>query len=157
MQKLYDINTFIQVNNNIATAGQPTMRDLEKIADAGYQIVINLGLQNSDYALENEKTWVEQLGMKYVHIPVDFKKPVEQDFIRFLNTMNIYQNNRIFVHCAENKRASVFVALYLVVTGRLSQIDGFNLIIRSWEPNLVWESYYYALLNQFYQVKEEIN
>lgn len=156
MQALNQIKTFHPVNNRLVTAGQPTMHELEAVADAGYQVVINLGLRDADYALEDEQSWVEQLGMRYIHIPVEFQQPKANDFIRFLNTMNIQQGKSLFIHCAENKRVSVFVALFLVVTEKLSQIDGWNLILEVWEPNLVWESYYYESLNQFYRIKDAV-
>ena len=66
MQPFNQIKSFHQVNSRIATAGQPTMHELETLADAGYQVVINLGLHDADYALDNEPSWVEQLGMKYI-------------------------------------------------------------------------------------------
>jgi protein tyrosine phosphatase (PTP) superfamily phosphohydrolase (DUF442 family) len=156
MRSFDSLKNFLQVSKNLATAGQPAIQELETLADDGYQVVINLGLHDTYYSLEDEPRCVEQLGMKYIYIPVDFKKPAKEDFIRFLNTMNLHRHKKVFVHCAENKRVSVFVGLYLVVTQQLSQVDGWNLIIEIWEPNLVWESYYYELLTQFYQIKEEV-
>lgn len=156
MHSITEIKNFIQIQDQLATAGQPTMYQLESLADAGYQVVINLGLYDTDYALGNEKVWVEQLGMKYIHIPVYFQTPRQNDFIHFLNSVNIQKGKKLFIHCAENKRVSVFVALYRVITGDLSQTDGWNLILEAWEPNLVWESYYYDVLNYFYQVKKEL-
>ena len=156
MPALNQIKSFLQIDHRIATAGQPSLHQLEELADAGYQVVINLGLNEADYALEDEAAWVKQLGMKYIHLPVDFQQPVTNDFIRFLNSMNLQQEKRVFVHCAENKRVSVFIALYLVLTEQLNQIEGWNLILKIWEPNLVWESYYYESLNRLYRVKDEV-
>jgi len=132
------------------------MHELETLADAGFQVVINLGLHDADYAIENEQSWVEQLGMRYIHLPVEFQQPKTSDFTHFLNILNIQQDKKVFIHCAENKRVSIFIALYLVLTEQVSQIDGWNLILEIWEPNLVWESYYYESLNRFYQIKYEV-
>ncbi|MGD8783651.1 MAG: protein tyrosine phosphatase family protein [Thioalkalispiraceae bacterium] len=155
MQTIDKIKNFIQIDNHLATAGQPSKRELEKLADAGYQVVVNLGLDDAYYAIENESVWVEQLGMRYIHIPVDFKKPRKEDFVHFLNTMNIEQNKKVLVHCAENKRVSVFVALYRVITKKLPQIDGWNSIIDVWEPDIVWESFFYQVLDSFYKIKDQ--
>ena len=154
MQSFDNLKKFLQVNEKLATAGQPAIQELETLADEGYEVVINLGLHNTYYSLEDETRCVEQLGMKYIHIPVDFKKPARDDFIRFLNTMNIHGEKRIFVHCAENKRVSVFVALYLVLTNQLSQVDGWNFIIKVWEPDIIWESFFYQTLNSFYEIRD---
>ena len=70
--------------------------------------------------------------------------------------MNLQQHKKVFIHYEDNKRASVFVALYLVVSDEMSLTQGWNLILDVWEPNLVWESYYYEMLNQFYRIQEEI-
>ena len=156
MPALNQIKSFLQIDHRIATAGQPSLHQLEALADVGYQVVINLGLHEAAYALEDEAAWVKQLGMKYIHLPVDFQQPVTNDFIRFLNSMNLQQDKRVFVHCAENKRVSVFIALYLVLTEQQNQIEGWNLILKIWEPNLVWESYYYESLNRLYRVKDEV-
>jgi len=156
MQQVSQIKNFLEVDKKIATAGQPCLRELETLADAGYQTIINLGMEDSDYALNDEKVWVEQLGMKYFHIPVELQGPKIADFIRFLNTMNLQQHKKLFIHCEDNKRVSVFVALYLVISNDISLTKGWNLILEVWEPNLVWESYYYDALNQFYRIKQEV-
>ena len=85
MQSFNQIKAFHLINNRIATAGQPSMHELETLADAGFQVVINLGLHDADYAIENEQSWVEQLGMRYIHLPVEFQQPKTSDFTHFLN------------------------------------------------------------------------
>jgi len=129
---------------------------LEWLADAGYQTVVNLGLDNADYSLVDEDSWVKQLGMAYIAIPVDFKKPQSREFLRFLNSMNLQQEKKILVHCENNQRASVFSVLYLVMSAQVPQIDGWNMIHEFWEPNLIWESFFYQELNNYYKVKDDL-
>ena len=73
-----------------------------------------------------------------------------------MQTVNMHREKKIFVHCEDNKRVSVFVALYQVITRQLSQINGWNSIISTWEPDLIWESYFYMMLDSFYKIKEEL-
>lgn len=46
-----DIKNFVYVSDKLATAGQPTENQLREIAKAGYDVVINLGLTGTNYAL----------------------------------------------------------------------------------------------------------
>ena len=121
MDRYHEIQYLLEITPRLATAGQPSLEQLEAVADQGYRVVINLGLHDSYYALQDEAAWVEQLGMTYVHIPVDFTAPTLQDFTRFLNAMNLHQDKRCFVHCAENKRVSVFVTLYQIIANHSGQ------------------------------------
>jgi hypothetical protein len=45
--------------------------------------IVNLGLHTHEKALPDEATSVRRLGMEYIHIPVDFGNPTEQDFQKF--------------------------------------------------------------------------
>lgn len=106
-----DIYNYIRVSERIATGGQPSEEQLAAIADAGCATVINLGLHDADYALPDERGLVESLGMEYIHIPVLWDRPTKADLAQFCETMEAYEDRDIFVHCAANKRVSVFVAL----------------------------------------------
>ena len=74
MHTLESINNFLQVRDALATAGQPSMRELETLADAGYQVVINLGLHGTEYALGNEQVWVAPIGTSLANArPIGFQ------------------------------------------------------------------------------------
>ena len=92
MKKLEDINHFYEISDQLATADQPTQQDMVTIAKAGYQVVINLGLTDGEYALTNEEDIVKSLGMKYFHIPVIWENPTRKDLAAFFLTMDKYLN-----------------------------------------------------------------
>ena len=112
---LQDIYRYRRVSEHIATGGQPTEAQLAQVAKAGCTTVINLGLHDADYALPDERSTVESLGMVYVHIPVIWEQPARTDLSRFGEVMAAHENEELFVHCAANVRVSVFVALDQVV------------------------------------------
>lgn len=149
MNPLESIRHYMQISPRVATAGQPELEQLEAVADAGYAVVINLALPTSDYALEDEAAWVAQLGMEYIHIPVMFDAPSEQDFIRFVNAMNLHRHQMCFVHCALNKRVSVFLALYQMITGELSGDEAWLQIKCIWEPDAIWQQFINDMLAKF--------
>ena len=137
-QVLESIFNYRQISDNIATSGQPSETELTKIAHAGYEVVINLGLSDSYYALSDEKGTVKTLGLKYIHIPVEWDMPKRSDFNEFLEAMANNQGHRIFVHCAANKRVSVFVSLFQSITLAWSKQKTLAEIKETWEPNDVW-------------------
>ena len=48
----------------------PKAEQVDTIAQAGVQAVVNLATDRSEGALQNEKDLVEAHGMQYIHIPV---------------------------------------------------------------------------------------
>ena len=75
-----EIFAFRQATPNLATSGQPQEDELAAIADAGYEVIINLALHDDPrYSLKDEASSVRELGLKYVHIPVQFDAPSTND------------------------------------------------------------------------------
>ena len=104
------------IDDRLVTSGQPTEAQLGAIADAGYATVINLGLHDDPrYSLPDERATVEGLGLAYVHIPVAFGAPTEDDLLRFFDAMRAHAGQRLWVHCAANLRVSAFLGLWRVI------------------------------------------
>jgi uncharacterized protein (TIGR01244 family) len=112
---LGEIRDYIQLSERLATAGQPTKDELAAVAQAGYETVINLDVNDSLSALDDEAGLVRSLGMEYVHIPVVWQAPTRADLERFFEAMDARQGQKLFVHCAANRRVSVFIALYRIL------------------------------------------
>jgi uncharacterized protein (TIGR01244 family) len=109
------IRDYIQLSERIATSGQPTEDELAAVARAGYETVINLDVGDSLSALDDEAGLVRSLGMEYVHIPVVWQAPTRADLERFFAEMDARQGQMLYVHCAANRRVSVFMALYRIL------------------------------------------
>jgi len=76
-----------RLDSRITTSGQPTEGQLAEIRGLGVRHIVNLGLHTHEKALPDEATTVDRLGMTYIHIPVDFQNPTEQDFEQFCTVM----------------------------------------------------------------------
>ena len=50
--------------------------------------------------------------MTYIHIPIDFQNPTDQDFDRFCATMEQLKDVPVHVHCIANYRVSAFFFRY---------------------------------------------
>lgn len=137
-----------RISNKIATAGQPTSDQFQAIAAEGFEVVINLGLQDADYALPDEQALVESLGLIYESIPVVWQEPTQQNFEQFLDCMHRYEGKKQFVHCAANMRVSVFVALFQVLEQSLPAEQVLNELEEVWTPNEVWQSFINQILKR---------
>ncbi|MBW4605230.1 MAG: protein tyrosine phosphatase family protein [Calothrix sp. FI2-JRJ7] len=143
-QNLKEIYNYLQISDAIATSGQATVEQFDAIKQAGYQVVVNLALVDSPNALPNEKEIIEARGMEYIHIPVIWDNPTLENLHSFFEVMKANQNKKIFVHCAANKRVSVFVYLYRRICLGASEEEAKLDLNKLWEPSPVWQ----RLINQ---------
>jgi protein tyrosine phosphatase (PTP) superfamily phosphohydrolase (DUF442 family) len=138
MRKIYH---FYKISGQLSCAGQPTDDQLRQLAADKYEVIINLGLLNTKYSLPDEAGLVNELGIDYHHIPVNFEKPLLTQLKEFIGLMNRYQDKKIMVHCAANYRASVFTGLYLLAAGQTDKQEMEDFIDDVWQPNTVWQQF----------------
>ena len=114
----------IDYSASLTTSGQPTEAELALIASAGYDRVIFLAFTNHPKAVAHEDDIVRDLGLQFIHIPVQWDSPSLTDFEVFAAVMQAHGGGRTLVHCEVNFRASVFGFLYLVQKSKsLSILD----------------------------------
>ena len=133
---LKDVINFYQITANIGTGGQPTISQFSKISEAGYSVVINLAMHNSNNAIAEEGEVVSALGMEYAHIPVPFEAPTSIHLKKFFDLMDSFDGKKIFVHCAVNARASVFMHKYLTLQKRLPFERSISPYLNQWLPTM---------------------
>jgi protein tyrosine phosphatase (PTP) superfamily phosphohydrolase (DUF442 family) len=141
MTILTTMRQFLPISDTLATAGQPTEAEFAALAQAGYEVVINLALPTSDHALPDEKATVEGLGMVYVAIPVVWENPTLADLDQFFEAMETHRERQVFVHCALNMRVSVFVYLYRVLKLGLNPAIAQRDLLAIWQPNDHWQRF----------------
>lgn len=138
---LQGIYNYRRLTDLIATAGQPSEEELAAVARAGFEVVVNLALHDAEYSLPDECRTVESLGLRYIHIPVVWERPLRADLERFFGVMNELTGKHIFVHCAANKRVSVFMALYRQRRQGWSADAVMPDVLAIWEPDDVWRRF----------------
>jgi uncharacterized protein (TIGR01244 family) len=142
LASIYTIYNYRAVDDTLATSGQPTVAQLAAIAQAGFQAVINLALHDDPrYSLPDEPGTVRALGMRYVHIPVQFKAPTRADLQAFCDAMDARRGERIWVHCAANMRVTAFLGLYRVLRQGADREAAFGLMRELWQPDAVWATF----------------
>jgi protein tyrosine phosphatase (PTP) superfamily phosphohydrolase (DUF442 family) len=138
---LAGIYNYRRLGDMLSTSGQPGEAELAAIAEAGFEVVINLGLSGTEYALRDERGSVERLGMDYLHIPVLWEAPSAEDLDRFIAAMQSLEGRQVFVHCAANKRVSTFIALYRIAALGWPRETALGEIRAIWEPNPIWQRF----------------
>lgn len=140
-ENLEDIYNYLPISETLSTSGQPTARQFCAIRDAGFTTVINLLPQGIENALDGEADLVTSLGMNYIHIPVAFFSPTDDNFNTFAAQMNRLQDEKIWVHCAANGRASAFIYRYRTTILKENPESVKWDVREIWEPFGVWKTF----------------
>ncbi len=143
MASLNAITNYVRMTDDIGSSGQPTREQFADIAAAGYQVVINLALPSSDHAIADEGSVVTGLGMRFVHIPVDFAAPTIADLRQFIGVMEAFRGSRVWVHCVVNARVSAFLYHYLSKVRGLPETECRSPVLEKWAPQMddVWKAF----------------
>lgn len=107
--------------DGLLSGGQPTKEQVEAAAQAGYGTVINMrGAKEPGFEWEAEL--VEQLGMKYEHIPVTGKESLTREQIVHIDAVltAALDKGPVLLHCASGNRIGAVIAL------RAAWVDGMD-------------------------------
>ena len=129
-----DILNFHEMTDNIAIAGQPTVSQLAQVADAGYSVVVNLAMHDSDNAIPEEGSVTASLGMSYIHIPVPSDAPTSAHVRKFFNVMDAFDGEKVFVHCTVSGRVSAFMNRYMTLRKGASAEQATSPLLQRWLP-----------------------
>ncbi len=97
-------------SNNYITGGQPSIDDLKKLAAASVKVVINLRGEG-EFSTFNEQRIVEELGMKYIALPIAGAKGVTAENVKKFSQIIANNTEKTLVHCASGNRVGAFFAL----------------------------------------------
>lgn len=151
------IRDYYQINDHLATSGQPTPEQFQSIKEAGYQVIINLAMSCSTNALLEEGAIVTDLGLVYVQIPVVWESPTLKDIKLFFRVMQAFQDLHIWVHCAKNMRVSCFIYLWQKHVLQLPEVEAVYPMNQIWQPTGVWQQLIEQVKTFSVQDKKERN
>ena len=138
-----EIYNYQFLSDNLSSSGMPTAEQMQALADENIEVVINLALVTSQGALPDEDQLVESLGMKYVHIPVEWNNPTRRNLEDFFQAMDEHKEQKVHVHCQANYRASAFIMLYRVLQLGWNKADAIPVMEKMWNPEdfPVWQKF----------------
>jgi protein tyrosine phosphatase (PTP) superfamily phosphohydrolase (DUF442 family) len=138
-----EIYNYMDFGEKLSSSGMPTAEQMESVAKAGVQVVINLAPHDAQNALPNEAELVTSLGMQYINIPVNWLTPTRDGFHKFMDEMEAYKDKKIHVHCQANFRASAFISLYQILKLNLKKDDALAVMHTIWDEEEfpVWKMF----------------
>jgi protein tyrosine phosphatase (PTP) superfamily phosphohydrolase (DUF442 family) len=136
-----DISNWLRLDEQIVTSGQPSEAQLLRVAALGVRYVVNLGLHTHKLALADEAGTVAALGMCYIHIPVSFEAPKEEDFNRFQAVLRVVEGVQLYAHCIMNARVSAFFYRYRREMLGWDYHTAYADMARIWRPGGVWAAF----------------
>jgi len=118
-QELPPIRSFLQVNQEFCTGGQPRLEHFAKLKADGVKAVLNLR-QPTEHRADEEKDAVEKAGLKYFNIPVVYTAPTDAQVDEFLRLTDDPANRPMFIHCTAAIRVGAFWMIRRAVRDGLS-------------------------------------
>jgi hypothetical protein len=79
--------------------------------------------------------------MSYFHIPVPFEAPNEWHLKQFFTLMTLLKDEKIWVHCALNYRASAFLYRYYREILKVPEEEAKQVRLPEWEPDEIWQTF----------------
>jgi uncharacterized protein (TIGR01244 family) len=138
-----DSVNFRRIDERLTTSGLVSAQQLQQLGAEGYDAVVDLLPDGHDRAVVDEARIVQDQGLDYVHIPVDFASPTHADLEAFSRALDARPTQKVHVHCAANWRVSAFYALHAQQRGWCTQDEADALIRDLWDPadHPAWASF----------------
>jgi len=108
------IRNFGQVNGTLFRGGMPTDDALRELKALGVGLVIDLREEGN--ARQEEKRKVEELGIRYAHVPMrSLTAPRPADIQQVLSLILRESSAKVYVHCLRGKdRTGTVIACYRI-------------------------------------------
>ncbi|HLU68542.1 MAG TPA: sulfur transferase domain-containing protein [Kofleriaceae bacterium] len=99
--------------DGVVTGGQVTDEHLAKAKEMGVKTVVNLRSEGEKAEYETEQAKAEELGMKYIHMPIDSKTGEGLDEANAKKLAEILEGEEkpMIVHCKSGQRVGALFAL----------------------------------------------
>lgn len=110
--------TLRQPRPDLISAGQPSAQQLRDAAANGITTVIDLRRADEDRGYD-EAALAEQLGLRYVHLPIAGPSDITEANARTLDRLLKQDGGKTLLHCASANRAG---ALLSVIEARVNGV-----------------------------------
>lgn len=123
------MDTVRKVTNELAIAGHLTLGELQILAEKGYKSVVNLRSSDELGFLQDEQEHIEQLGLRYVHNPIQINNLSLDDVLPVIQQLNELPKPML-VHCDNGIRSSIVVLIKVTIEQGLRAEDAFQKVIK---------------------------
>lgn len=148
-QSLAQIPTFSVIHEHLFSSAQPSIEQLKLIKEYGCSTVINLALSNAPNHIENEDRICLDLGLNYIHIPIDWETPSAEQCLLVLDLIDhLVQNEIVWIHCTKNDRSSCLMYVYRQFYMNMDMPTSQDLLHEIWQPNETWTGLIHSITLQ---------
>ncbi len=137
VDSLNTIRAFQLVQDDLASAGYVKDHQFQFVRDYGFSHVITL-LPGDQ---EDEKQVVQDLGMTFTQIPVEWRDPSMENLQAFVDDMKMHEGEKVFFHCQANMRASAFMYVYRVTQLGVPKTEAKKWMDEIWYPTGTWHTF----------------
>ena len=145
---LAELINYREYSETLSSAGQPTEKQLQVVKEADFERVVYLAFSDHHDSLPTEDRMVKDLGMEYVHLPIDWDLPTVNDYTMFAGAMLASPDKKTLVHCQVNFRASSLSFLYRVLQEEVPMDQALEDLNTVWVPNETWKKLIFDVLEK---------
>ena len=138
----------VPIHDTLTTSAMPDDALFARMAQEGYRVVVSLAESIDTRYRPDEDAVVTGLGMRYVHLPVDFTDPQVADYELLRDMLNALFPRKVWLHCAQNMRASGMMYLYNVLERGMEPRVARALMESIWNPDAAWEALFAAVMEK---------
>jgi protein tyrosine phosphatase (PTP) superfamily phosphohydrolase (DUF442 family) len=142
MHNLDKINNYYAYSEFLSAGGQPTPEQLKYLKEEGFELVINISPVSARNALHNEHQITEQMGMDYVHFPVDCSNLRPFHYLMTTNLLKSAEGKKTFMHCGANIKTSNLIHMYQVLEKKMNEQDSLRILLAIQQPEEKWFRYF---------------
>lgn len=148
-QQLSQISNFCYIHPHLLTSSQPNAEQLAQIKAYGVDTIINLGLSDEQQALTYEDRHCLSLGLNYIHIPIDWDCPRDEQCLLVLDLIHaLVQDKIVWLHCGDYRRVSCLIYLYQQFAMQVDIVNAEHYLHHTWQPNETWTGLIHAVTLQ---------
>jgi protein tyrosine phosphatase (PTP) superfamily phosphohydrolase (DUF442 family) len=136
------ISNYYAYSEILSAGGQPTTDQLELLKKQGTELIINISPVSAKNALPDEHHLVEQLGMDYIHFPVDCANLRSEQYNTFRSLMTAAEGRKTFVHCGGNIKTSNLIHMFHVLEKGMEEAESLKVLRKIQVPEYKWFAYF---------------
>ncbi len=131
------VMNFHRIDDTLASGGHFTDGGLAKIQAQGVELIIDLRPKPP----KGQRGRVQQAGIDWAHVPMDWKAPKAEDFAKFSQVLEANPDTHVLIQCAANYRASSMTFLHRVIHLGEPPEQARKALLAVWEPNKIWQAF----------------
>jgi len=140
------IKAFFRLDHTLSTGAQPSLADLDWLAQQGFAAVLNTNTPTARNYLPDEGPTLEARGVRHLAHPIDCSTLSREKYEGFRDALNeLLGQGPVFVHCAGNVKVTGMMTLYRVLERKepLAEVKADLARLPSLEPK--WYAFFESM------------